>query len=40
MPIGSEHAALHDSLANFLGNREPKILLRLHEEYAAFLGSG
>jgi|SRR5579875_1429375 len=37
---GASYAALHDSIVNFLGNRDPKILLCLHEEHAAFLGSG
>ncbi len=37
---GASYAALHDSLVNFLGNENPKILLCLHEEHAAFLGSG
>ena len=37
---GASYAALHDSLVNFLGNRDPEILLCLHEEHAAFIGSG
>ncbi len=37
---GASYAALHDSLVNYLGNENPKILLCLHEEHAAFLGSG
>jgi thiamine pyrophosphate-dependent acetolactate synthase large subunit-like protein len=37
---GASYAALHDSLVNYLGNHDPKILLCLHEEHAAFLGSG
>lgn len=37
---GASYAALHDSIVNFLGNHDPKILLCLHEEHAAFLGSG
>jgi acetolactate synthase-1/2/3 large subunit len=37
---GASFAALHDSLVNYLGNRDPKILLCLHEEHAAFIGSG
>ncbi len=37
---GASYAALHDSLVNYLGNHDPKILLCLHEEHAAFIGSG
>ena len=37
---GASYAALHDSIVNFLGNHDPKILLCLHEEHAAFMGSG
>ncbi len=37
---GASYAALHDSLVNFLGNQDPKILLCLHEEHAAFIASG
>jgi len=34
---GASYAALHDSIVNFLGNHDPKILLCLHEEHAAVL---
>jgi thiamine pyrophosphate-dependent acetolactate synthase large subunit-like protein len=37
---GASYAALHDSIVNYLGNHDPKILLCLHEEHAAFIGSG
>jgi thiamine pyrophosphate-dependent acetolactate synthase large subunit-like protein len=37
---GASFAPLHDSLVNYLGNRNPQILLCLHEEHAAFIGSG
>src|ERR1700744_6590726 len=37
---GAGYAALHDSIGNFLGNQDPKSLLCLHEEHAAFMGSG
>ena len=37
---GGELRRLHDSLVNYLGNHDPQILLCLHEEHAAFIGSG
>ncbi|MEQ8603218.1 MAG: thiamine pyrophosphate-binding protein [Marivibrio sp.] len=37
---GSSFRGLHDSLVNHLGNREPKMLLCLHEEHAVAIAHG
>lgn len=37
---GSSFRGLHDSLVNYLGNRDPHILLCLHEEHAVAIAHG
>jgi benzoylformate decarboxylase len=37
---GSSYRGLHDSLVNYLGNRDPKIILCLHEETAVAIAHG
>jgi thiamine pyrophosphate-dependent acetolactate synthase large subunit-like protein len=37
---GSSYRGLHDSLVNYLGGREPQIILCLHEEHAVALAHG
>jgi thiamine pyrophosphate-dependent acetolactate synthase large subunit-like protein len=37
---GASFRGLHDSLVNFLGNREPQMLLCLHEEHAVAIAHG
>ncbi|HSM18925.1 MAG TPA: thiamine pyrophosphate-binding protein, partial [Hyphomicrobiales bacterium] len=37
---GASYRGLHDSLVNFLGNREPEILVALHEEAAVAIAHG
>jgi len=37
---GSSFRGLHDSLVNYLGNREPQMLLCLHEEHAVAMAHG
>ncbi len=37
---GASFAGLHDSLVNYLGSRDPRVLLCLREEHAAFIASG
>ena len=37
---GASFRGLHDSLVNFLGNRDPKLLLCLHEEHAVAIAHG
>lgn len=37
---GASFRGLHDSLVNFLGNEEPKMLLCLHEEHAVAMAQG
>ena len=37
---GSSFRGLHDSLVNYLGNRDPQILLCLHEEHAVAIAHG
>ena len=37
---GASFRGLHDSLVNYLGNREPRMLLCLHEEHAVALAHG
>jgi thiamine pyrophosphate-dependent acetolactate synthase large subunit-like protein len=37
---GASFRGLHDSLVNFLGNREPQLLLTLHEEHAVAIAHG
>ena len=37
---GASFRGLHDSLVNFLGNRDPQILLCLHEEHAVAIAHG
>jgi thiamine pyrophosphate-dependent acetolactate synthase large subunit-like protein len=37
---GSSFRGLHDSIVNFLGNRDPQLLLCLHEEAAVALAHG
>lgn len=37
---GSSFRGLHDSLVNYLGNRDPRILLCLHEEHAVAIAHG
>lgn len=37
---GSSYRGLHDSLVNHLGNRDPQIILTLHEEAAAGIAHG
>src|SRR5437868_2227480 len=37
---GSSYRGLHDSLANFLGNTAPQMLLCLHEEHAVAIAHG
>ena len=37
---GASFRGLHDSLVNFLGNRDPQMLLCLHEEHAVALAQG
>jgi thiamine pyrophosphate-dependent acetolactate synthase large subunit-like protein len=34
MNPGASYRGLHDSLVNYLGNRNPQMLLTLHEEHA------
>jgi thiamine pyrophosphate-dependent acetolactate synthase large subunit-like protein len=37
---GSSYRGLHDSLVNYLGNRNPQLLVCLHEEHAIALAHG
>ncbi|MCL4764984.1 MAG: thiamine pyrophosphate-binding protein [Hyphomicrobiaceae bacterium] len=37
---GSSYRGLHESLVNFLGNRDPEMLLCLHEEHAVAIAHG
>ena len=37
---GSSYRGLHDSLVNYLGNRDPKMLVCLHEEHAVSIAHG
>ncbi len=37
---GASFRGLHDSLVNYLGNREPQLLLALHEEHAVAIAHG
>src|ERR1051325_6297084 len=37
---GASYRGLHDSLVNLLGNREPQMLLCLHEEHAVAMAHG
>jgi thiamine pyrophosphate-dependent acetolactate synthase large subunit-like protein len=37
---GASFRGLHDSLVNYLGNREPQLLLCLHEEHAVAIAHG
>jgi len=37
---GASYRGLHDSLVNHLGNRQPQMLLVLHEEHAVAIGHG
>lgn len=37
---GSGFRGLHDNLVNFLGNRQPQMLLCLHEEHAVAIAQG
>ncbi len=37
---GASFRGLHDSLVNFLGNRQPQMLLCLHEEHAVAIAHG
>src|SRR5438046_10400608 len=37
---GASFRGLHDSLVNYLGNRDPQILLTLHEEHAVAIAHG
>src|SRR5690348_9838285 len=37
---GASYRGLHDSLVNLLGNRDPQMLLCLHEEHAVALAHG
>jgi thiamine pyrophosphate-dependent acetolactate synthase large subunit-like protein len=37
---GASYRGLHDSLVNFLGNRQPQLLLCLHEEHAVAIAQG
>ncbi|MDP2621434.1 MAG: thiamine pyrophosphate-binding protein [Hyphomicrobiales bacterium] len=37
---GASYRGLHDSLVNFLGNRDPEILVALHEENAVAIAHG
>jgi len=37
---GASFRGLHDSLVNYLGNRDPQLLLCLHEEHAVALAQG
>src|SRR5579862_1988157 len=37
---GASYRGLHDSLVNYLGNRDPQMLLCLHEEHAVAIAHG
>ena len=37
---GASYRGLHDSLVNLLGNRDPQMLLCLHEEHAVAIAHG
>src|SRR3954467_15980214 len=37
---GSTYRGLHDSIVNFLGNRQPQMVLALHEECAVSIAQG
>jgi benzoylformate decarboxylase len=37
---GSSYRGLHDSIVNFLGNRDPQIVVCLHEEHAVAVADG
>ncbi len=37
---GSSYRGLHDSLVNYLGNKDPKMLVCLHEEHAVSIAHG
>ncbi len=37
---GASYRGLHDSLVNYLGNREPRMLVCLHEEHAVAIAHG
>src|SRR6202140_2869794 len=40
MNPGASYRGLHDSLVNYLGNRNPQMLLCLHEEHAVAIAHG
>jgi thiamine pyrophosphate-dependent acetolactate synthase large subunit-like protein len=40
MNPGASYRGLHDSLVNYLGNRNPQMLLTLHEEHAVSIAHG
>lgn len=40
MTPGASYRGLHDSLVNYLGNQDPKMLLSLHEECAVAIAHG
>lgn len=40
MVPGSSYRGLHDSIVNLLGNRDPRLLVCLHEEHAVALAHG
>lgn len=37
---GASYRGLHDSLVNFLGNKQPRLLLCIHEEHAVAMAHG
>lgn len=37
---GSSYRGIHDSIVNFLGNRDPQIVVCLHEEHAVAIADG
>ena len=37
---GSSYRGLHDSLVNYIGNRDPRLLVCLHEEHAVAIAHG
>ena len=37
---GASYRGLHDSLVNYLGNRDPQMLIALHEEHAVAMAHG
>ena len=40
MNPGASYRGLHDSIVNYLGNENPKMLLCLHEEHAVAIAHG